>query len=67
MYFSKAEILINLLKTYILFKISVNYEIINDFLIFSYAGRPTAASPATGSKAQHLKELAALMDDSLSL
>ncbi|XP_050464687.1 2-oxoglutarate dehydrogenase complex component E1 isoform X3 [Cataglyphis hispanica] len=31
-----------------------------------YAGRPTAASPATGSKMQHLKELKQLVDDSLS-
>ncbi|KAL6422029.1 hypothetical protein ACFW04_010845 [Cataglyphis niger] len=31
-----------------------------------YAGRPTAASPATGSKMQHLKELKQLIDDSLS-
>ncbi|KAL6422027.1 hypothetical protein ACFW04_010845 [Cataglyphis niger] len=34
--------------------------------IVSYAGRPTAASPATGSKMQHLKELKQLIDDSLS-
>ncbi|XP_029663288.1 2-oxoglutarate dehydrogenase, mitochondrial isoform X1 [Formica exsecta] len=34
--------------------------------IVSYAGRPTAASPATGSKMQHLKELKQLLDDSLS-
>ncbi|GLH08553.1 Probable 2-oxoglutarate dehydrogenase E1 component DHKTD1 homolog, mitochondrial [Gryllus bimaculatus] len=33
----------------------------------SYVGRPTAASPATGSKMQHLKELNALLDDALSL
>lgn len=32
-----------------------------------YAGRPTGASPATGSKMQHLKELKQLLDDSLSL
>lgn len=31
-----------------------------------YAGRPTASSPATGSKMQHLKELKQLVDDSLS-
>ncbi|XP_054265308.1 2-oxoglutarate dehydrogenase complex component E1 isoform X2 [Macrosteles quadrilineatus] len=31
-----------------------------------YAGRPTAASPATGSKMQHMRELAALIDDTLS-
>ncbi|KAK7868348.1 hypothetical protein R5R35_013643 [Gryllus longicercus] len=35
--------------------------------IISYVGRPTAASPATGSKMQHLKELNALLDDALSL
>nr|CAD7573053.1 unnamed protein product [Timema californicum] len=33
----------------------------------SYVGRPTAASPATGSKMQHLRELAALLDDAMSL
>ncbi|XP_032671010.1 2-oxoglutarate dehydrogenase, mitochondrial isoform X9 [Odontomachus brunneus] len=32
-----------------------------------YAGRPTASSPATGSKMQHLKELKQLLDDSLNL
>ncbi|XP_017882185.1 2-oxoglutarate dehydrogenase, mitochondrial isoform X3 [Ceratina calcarata] len=32
-----------------------------------YAGRPTGASPATGSKMQHLKELKQLLDDSLNL
>ncbi|XP_039294155.1 2-oxoglutarate dehydrogenase, mitochondrial [Nilaparvata lugens] len=31
----------------------------------TYCGRPTAASPATGSKMQHLRELAALLDDTL--
>ncbi|XP_025073596.1 2-oxoglutarate dehydrogenase, mitochondrial [Pogonomyrmex barbatus] len=35
--------------------------------IVRYAGRPTASSPATGSKMQHLKELKQLLDDSLSL
>ncbi|XP_014487647.1 PREDICTED: 2-oxoglutarate dehydrogenase, mitochondrial isoform X4 [Dinoponera quadriceps] len=35
--------------------------------IMRYAGRPTASSPATGSKMQHLKELKQLVDDSLSL
>ncbi|XP_011258328.2 2-oxoglutarate dehydrogenase, mitochondrial isoform X2 [Camponotus floridanus] len=34
--------------------------------IVSYAGRPTASSPATGSKMQHLKELKQLVDDSLN-
>ncbi|KAH0567489.1 2-oxoglutarate dehydrogenase, mitochondrial isoform X5 [Cotesia glomerata] len=33
----------------------------------SYVGRPTAASPATGSKMQHLKELKQLLDDSFNL
>ncbi|XP_074102450.1 oxoglutarate dehydrogenase Nc73EF isoform X5 [Cotesia typhae] len=33
----------------------------------SYVGRATAASPATGSKMQHLKELKQLMDDSFNL
>ncbi|XP_017882188.1 2-oxoglutarate dehydrogenase, mitochondrial isoform X6 [Ceratina calcarata] len=33
----------------------------------TYAGRPTGASPATGSKMQHLKELKQLLDDSLNL
>lgn len=36
-----------------------------DGFIFSYSGRPTAASPATGSKAQHLKELNNLLEDAL--
>ncbi|XP_058799660.1 2-oxoglutarate dehydrogenase complex component E1 isoform X4 [Phymastichus coffea] len=33
----------------------------------SYVGRPTAASPATGSKMQHLKELKQLLDDSFNI
>ncbi|PNF19902.1 2-oxoglutarate dehydrogenase, mitochondrial [Cryptotermes secundus] len=33
----------------------------------SYAGRPTAASPATGSKMQHLRELTALLDDAMAV
>ncbi|CAK9817401.1 2-oxoglutarate dehydrogenase complex component E1 [Anthophora plagiata] len=33
----------------------------------SYVGRPTAASPATGSKMQHLKELKQLLDESLDV
>ncbi|KAK3926156.1 2-oxoglutarate dehydrogenase, mitochondrial [Frankliniella fusca] len=33
----------------------------------TYCGRPTAASPATGSKAQHLKELNALLEDATSV
>ncbi|XP_023288816.1 2-oxoglutarate dehydrogenase, mitochondrial isoform X3 [Orussus abietinus] len=32
-----------------------------------YCGRPTAASPATGSKMQHLKELKQLLDDSFNV
>lgn len=36
-------------------------------LVFSYIGRPTAASPATGSKVQHLKEQANLLDDATTL
>ncbi|XP_012149390.1 oxoglutarate dehydrogenase Nc73EF isoform X3 [Megachile rotundata] len=32
-----------------------------------YVGRPTAASPATGSKMQHLKELKQLLDDSFNI
>ncbi|MCG8545074.1 MAG: 2-oxoglutarate dehydrogenase E1 component [Alphaproteobacteria bacterium] len=32
-----------------------------------YAGRPEAASPATGSHARHVKEQAALVDDALTL
>ncbi|XP_065338418.1 2-oxoglutarate dehydrogenase complex component E1 isoform X4 [Cloeon dipterum] len=35
--------------------------------LIRYAGRPTAASPATGSKNQHLKEHAQLLDDALAL
>ena len=31
-----------------------------------YAGRPTAASPATGSKHQHLKEFARMMDEAFA-
>ncbi|XP_043254335.1 2-oxoglutarate dehydrogenase, mitochondrial isoform X2 [Colletes gigas] len=32
-----------------------------------YVGRPTGASPATGSKMQHLKELKQLLDDSFAI
>jgi len=32
-----------------------------------YAGRPTAASTATGSKAMHLKELKNLMDNAMNV
>jgi len=41
----------------------VNYCI----YFYSYAGRPTAASSATGSKMQHLKELKALLDQSFTI
>ncbi|XP_043254351.1 2-oxoglutarate dehydrogenase, mitochondrial isoform X4 [Colletes gigas] len=33
----------------------------------TYVGRPTGASPATGSKMQHLKELKQLLDDSFAI
>ncbi|XP_075233720.1 oxoglutarate dehydrogenase Nc73EF isoform X8 [Lycorma delicatula] len=33
----------------------------------SYCGRPTAASPATGSKMQHLRELSALLEDTIKI
>ena len=32
-----------------------------------YAGRPSAASPATGSHKRHVAEQAALLDDALTL
>ena len=32
-----------------------------------YVGRPTSPSPATGSKAQHLKEQKQLLEDAMSL
>lgn len=35
--------------------------------IYSYIGRPTAASPATGSKVQHLKEQANILEDAMAL
>ncbi|XP_043472208.1 2-oxoglutarate dehydrogenase, mitochondrial isoform X2 [Leptopilina heterotoma] len=35
--------------------------------ITRYVGRPTAASPATGSKAQHTKELKQLLDDAFAI
>ncbi|XP_060516610.1 2-oxoglutarate dehydrogenase complex component E1 isoform X3 [Cylas formicarius] len=38
-----------------------------DNRIVSYIGRPVAASTATGSKAQHLKELKNLLDDATRL
>ncbi|XP_063228335.1 2-oxoglutarate dehydrogenase complex component E1 isoform X3 [Bacillus rossius redtenbacheri] len=33
----------------------------------SYTGRPTAASPATGSKMQHLRELEAFLDEAMAI
>ncbi|XP_973425.2 2-oxoglutarate dehydrogenase complex component E1 isoform X2 [Tribolium castaneum] len=42
-------------------------ETLPETRVVSYVGRPTAASPATGSKAQHLKELANLLDDAMAL
>ncbi|XP_063975175.1 2-oxoglutarate dehydrogenase complex component E1 isoform X1 [Diachasmimorpha longicaudata] len=35
--------------------------------LIRYAGRPCAASPATGSKMQHLKELKQFLDDSFDI
>ncbi|XP_050423126.1 2-oxoglutarate dehydrogenase complex component E1 isoform X5 [Adelges cooleyi] len=43
------------------------HTLLNDSKSVSYAGRPTSASPATGSKMQHLKELAALLDTSFAV
>jgi len=56
--------------TYKTFKIA--WQLLSDRvtklrLFFSYAGRPTAASPATGSKMQHLRELKALLDDAMAV
>ncbi|XP_044268537.1 2-oxoglutarate dehydrogenase, mitochondrial-like isoform X2 [Tribolium madens] len=42
-------------------------ETLPETRVVSYVGRPTAASPATGSKAQHLKELSNLLDDAMAL
>jgi 2-oxoglutarate dehydrogenase complex dehydrogenase (E1) component-like enzyme len=36
-------------------------------IFFSYIGRPCAASTATGSKAQHIKELNNLVTEATSL
>ncbi|XP_031346025.1 2-oxoglutarate dehydrogenase, mitochondrial isoform X3 [Photinus pyralis] len=35
--------------------------------VVSYAGRPVSASTATGSRAQHLKELSSLLEDAMRL
>lgn len=40
---------------------------LNGTRTITYVGRPTAASPATGSKMQHLKELKQLLDDSIDV
>ncbi|XP_059470554.1 2-oxoglutarate dehydrogenase complex component E1 isoform X2 [Neocloeon triangulifer] len=40
---------------------------LNNTRSLSYVGRPTAASPATGSKMQHYKEHAQLLEDTLAL
>ncbi|XP_058053761.1 2-oxoglutarate dehydrogenase complex component E1 isoform X3 [Anopheles bellator] len=40
---------------------------INSTRDFSYVGRPCGASTATGSKAQHVKELKNLLDDAMAL
>lgn len=37
------------------------------FSFHSYIGRPTAASPATGSKVQHLREQSNLLEDGMAL
>ncbi|KAJ8955572.1 hypothetical protein NQ318_001402 [Aromia moschata] len=42
-------------------------ESVPDIRVISYVGRPVAASTATGSKAQHLKELAAFLEDATRL
>ncbi|XP_018575609.1 2-oxoglutarate dehydrogenase, mitochondrial isoform X3 [Anoplophora glabripennis] len=42
-------------------------ENVPDARVVSYVGRPVAASTATGSKAQYLKELAALLEDATRL
>lgn len=39
----------------------------NIFFFYSYAGRPTGASTATGSKMQHLRELKAFLDESFAV
>ena len=43
-----------------------NSEINMLCVFYSYSGRPTAASPATGSKMQHLRELKIYMDDAMA-
>ncbi|XP_076168201.1 oxoglutarate dehydrogenase Nc73EF isoform X3 [Ptiloglossa arizonensis] len=43
------------------------YTALNGTRPVLYVGRPTGASPATGSKMQHLKELKQLLDDSFNI
>ncbi|XP_025204791.1 2-oxoglutarate dehydrogenase, mitochondrial isoform X7 [Melanaphis sacchari] len=43
------------------------HTVLNNTKTIGYAGRPTAASSATGSKMQHLKELKALLDRSFAV
>ncbi|XP_026815301.1 2-oxoglutarate dehydrogenase, mitochondrial isoform X7 [Rhopalosiphum maidis] len=43
------------------------HTVLNNTKSIGYAGRPTAASSATGSKMQHLKELKALLDRSFAV
>lgn len=56
----------------VIYKTFKEWQLLSDkvtilHLFFSYAGRPTAASPATGSKMQHLRELKALLDDAMAV
>eukprot|EP00102_Acyrthosiphon_pisum_P021108 XP_016658318.1 PREDICTED: 2-oxoglutarate dehydrogenase, mitochondrial isoform X5 [Acyrthosiphon pisum] len=43
------------------------HTVLNNTKTIGYAGRPTAASSATGSKMQHLRELKALLDRSFAV
>ncbi|VVC29869.1 Hypothetical protein CINCED_3A011739 [Cinara cedri] len=43
------------------------HTVLNNSKTVGYAGRPTGASAATGSKMQHLKELKALLDESFAV
>lgn len=60
--FSYLQLIIFL--TDILFSIKLNKTFV---YCYSYAGRPVSASTATGSKAQHLKELSHLLEDAMRL
>lgn len=55
----KIKLVYLLCKTHI-----IEYHVI---CFHRYAGRATSSSAATGSKMQHLKELKALLDESLSV